>query len=94
MLGGAMEVSPQLAEQVIADQIGRRLGSGPVAAAAAVIAVAEANMANAIRLATLRRGLDPRDFALVSFGGAGPFHGARVAAELRIPTVVVPPSPG
>jgi len=94
MLGGAMEISPQLAEQVIADRIGRRLGSDAVTAAAAVIAVAEANMANAIRLATLRRGLDPRDFALVSFGGAGPFHGARVAAELRIPTVVVPPSPG
>ena len=94
MLGGAMEISPQLAEQVIADKIGRRLGSDAVTAAAAVIAVAEANMANAIRLATLRRGLDPRDFALVSFGGAGPFHGARVAAELRIPTVVVPPSPG
>lgn len=94
MLGGAMEISSQLAEQVIADKIGRRLGNGAVAAAAAVIAVAEANMANAIRLATLRRGLDPRDFALVSFGGAGPFHGARVAAELRIPTVVVPPNPG
>ncbi len=94
MLGGAMEVSAELAERVLADKIGRRLGSGAVTAAAAVIAVAEANMANAIRLATLRRGMDPRDFALVSFGGAGPFHGARVAAELRIPTVVVPPSPG
>ena len=94
MLGGAMEISPELAGKVIGDGIGRRLGTDAVSAAAAVIAVAEANMANAIRLATMRRGLDPRDFALVSFGGAGPFHGARVAAELRIPTVLVPPRPG
>lgn len=94
MLGGAMEISPTLAEKVVNDKIGRRLGSDAVSAAAAVIAVAEANMANAIRLATIRRGLDPRDFAMVAFGGAGPFHGARVAAELRIPTVVVPPRPG
>ena len=94
MLGGAMEISPELAHKVIHDGIGRRLGSEAVSAAAAVIAVAEANMANAIRLATMRRGLDPRDFALVAFGGAGPFHGARVAAELRIPTVLVPPRPG
>ncbi len=94
MLGGAMEISPELAEKAIGEKIGQRLGRDPVSAAAAVISVAEANMANAIRLATMRRGLDPRDFAMVAFGGAGPFHGARVAAELRIPTVVVPPNPG
>ncbi len=94
MLGGAMDISPELAEQVIGEEIGRRLDMDPVSAAAAVIAVAEANMANAIRLATMRRGLDPRDFAMVAFGGAGPFHGARVASELRIPTVLVPPRPG
>ena len=94
MLGGAMDISPALAEKVIREKIGKRLGGNPASAAAAVIAVAEANMANAIRLATMRRGLDPRDFAVVAFGGAGPFHGARVAAELQIPAVVVPPSPG
>ncbi len=93
MLGGAMELSPRLAEQAIA-KIGRTLGSDAVSAAAAVIAIAEANMANAIRLATLRRGLDPQDFALVAFGGAGPLHGAMVAAELTIPKVVIPPNPG
>ncbi len=94
MLGGAMEISSDLATRVIGERIGQRLGRDAVSAAAAVIAVAEANMANAIRLATMRRGLDPRDFAMVAFGGAGPFHGARVAAELRIPTVVIPPRPG
>ena len=94
MLGGAMELSPQLAERAISDRIARNLASDSVSAAAAVIAIAEANMANAIRLATLRRGLDPQDFAVVAFGGAGPLHGAMVAAELSIPKVVVPPNPG
>ncbi len=94
MLGGAMHISARLARRAIADQVAQQLETDPVAAASAVIEVAEANMASAIRLATMRRGLDPRDFALVAFGGAGPFHGARVAAELRIPTVIVPPNPG
>lgn len=94
MLGGAMKISSELAHQVMDANIASRLGTDPVEAASAVVAVAEANMANAIRQATIRRGLDPRDFALVAFGGAGPFHGPRVASELSIPTVVVPPSPG
>ena len=94
MLGGAMDISSDLAREAIGQRIGARLGVDEVSAASAIIAVAEANMADAIRLATIRRGLDPRDFAMVAFGGAGPFHGARVASELRIPTVVVPPRPG
>lgn len=93
-LKGAMEVDPQLAEQVVADKVAKRLGLGLAESADAILALAEANMANAIRLATLRRGLDPRDFAMVAFGGAGPLHGARVARELSIPHVVVPPHPG
>ena len=56
--------------------------------------VANANMADAVRLISIRRGYDPREFALVAFGGAGPLHGAALAAELSIPTVMVPPSPG
>lgn len=51
-------------------------------------------MADAVRLVSIRRGLDARDFALVAFGGAGALHGAEVARELDIPTVLVPPSPG
>ena len=94
MLAGSMAIDTALAEKVIADNIARELDSTTQFAAEAVITVAEANMANAIRLATLRRGLDPRDFAIVAFGGAGPLHGARVAIELQIPTVIVPPSPG
>ena len=51
-------------------------------------------MADAVRLISIRRGYDPREFCLVAFGGAGPLHGAALAEELSIPTVLVPPSPG
>ena len=51
-------------------------------------------MSDAVRLISVRRGYDPRDFALVAFGGAGPLHGAYLAKELNIPTVIVPPYPG
>ena len=51
-------------------------------------------MANAIRSRTVQKGIDPRGFSLVAFGGAGPLHGAEVAAMLGIPEVVVPPYPG
>ena len=63
-------------------------------AAQAILKVANANMADAVRLISISRGHDPRDFALVAFGGAGPLHGAALARELSIPTVIVPPSPG
>ena len=53
-----------------------------------------ANMANAIRARTVQKGIDPRQYALVASGGAGPLHGAEVAQMLGIPEVVVPPYPG
>jgi N-methylhydantoinase A len=65
-----------------------------IEAAAAIIDVANANMADAIRLVSIMRGYDPRDFALVAFGGAGALHGAALARDLAIPTVIVPPNPG
>src|SRR5262249_25921985 len=52
------------------------------------------NMANAIRSRTVQKGIDPRDYALVAFGGAGPLHGAEVADMLGVPEVIVPPHPG
>ena len=63
-------------------------------AADAIIQVANANMADAVRLISIRRGYDPRDFCLVAFGGAGSVHAAHLARELDIPAVVVPPYPG
>ena len=63
-------------------------------AAEGVVTVINANMANAIRSRTVQKGIDPRDYALVAFGGAGPLHGAEVAEMLGIPEVIVPPHPG
>src|SRR5258708_34478297 len=64
------------------------------AAADAIVRVANANMSDAVRLISISRGYDPRDFALVAFGGAGALHGAAIAKDLAIPAVIVPPNPG
>ena len=59
-----------------------------------VLTIINSNMANAIRSRTVQKGIDPRGFSLVAFGGAGPLHGVEVAAMLGIPEVIVPPYPG
>jgi N-methylhydantoinase A len=64
------------------------------AAAHGIVEIANAAMVNALRLVSVQRGYDPRDFALVGFGGAGPVHANRLAAELEIPTIIIPPGPG
>ncbi len=94
LIGGDMTLQRDLAVEAIERRVAAPLGLGVTEAAAAVIRVANANMADAVRLTSIRRGHDPRDFALVVFGGAGPLHGAALARELSIPTVLVPPSPG
>src|SRR6476469_2325429 len=94
LIGGAMALDRAAAERAIAAHVAEPLGLDPVEAADAVIQVANANMADAMRLISIRRGYDPREFCLVAFGGAGPLHGAALAEELSIPTVLVPPSPG
>src|SRR5262249_55894481 len=91
---GAMTLDRAAAERSIREHVAEPLGLGLVEAADAIIKVANANMADAMRLISIRRGYDPRDFCLVAFGGAGPLHGAALAEELSIPTVLVPPSPG
>ncbi len=78
----------------IAARIGAPLGLDPEAAAAAILRIANDRMAGAIRMVSLARGHDPRDFALFAFGGAGPLHACALARELGIPTVVVPARPG
>ena len=67
-----------------------RLGLDELAAAEGVLTILNSNMANAIRSRTIQKGIDPRGFSLVAFGGAGPLHGAEVAAMLEIPEVIVP----
>lgn len=94
LAGGVKCLRADLAEQAIADRVAKPLGLDVDRAASAVLQVANANMADAVRLISIRRGYDPRDFALVAFGGAGASHGAEVAREMSIPTVIVPPNPG
>jgi len=89
-----MRLDPGAAGEAIRAHVAAPLGLELEQAASAVIQVANANMADAVRLISIRRGYDPREFALVVFGGAGPLHGAALARELSIPTVLVPPNPG
>ena len=91
---GEMTLDRRRAEQAIRSTIAEPLGLEVDEAADSILKVANANMADAVRLVSIRRGLDPRDFALIAFGGAGALHGAEVARELSIPVVIVPPSPG
>lgn len=92
-LGGAMALDTNAAEQVVG-QLAAELGLTLHETAGGVLTIMNANMANAIRSRTVQRGLDPRGFALVAFGGAGPLHGAEVADLLGIPEVIVPAHPG
>jgi N-methylhydantoinase A len=94
LIGGAMTLDRDAAERAIQEHVAGPLGLGLVEAAGAIMQVANANMADAVRLISIRRGYDPREFCLVAFGGAGPLHGAALAEDLSIPTVLVPPSPG
>ena len=75
-------------------EVGAPLGLAAEAAAAAVLRVANDRMAGAVRMVSLARGHDPRDFALIAYGGAGPLHATALARELGIPKVVVPARPG
>ena len=94
LAGGNVRLDPALAEAAVRTGVAEPLGMDLHEAAEAILKVADANMADAVRLISISRGHDPRDFALVAFGGAGPLHGAALARELAIPTVIVPPSPG
>lgn len=94
LAGGAIQLRKDLAEKAVAEHVAKPLGLTPEEAALAIIRVANANMADAVRLVSIRKGYDPRDFALVAFGGAGALHGAALAKDLKIPTVIVPPNPG
>ncbi|MEE9145839.1 MAG: hydantoinase/oxoprolinase family protein, partial [Candidatus Tectomicrobia bacterium] len=93
-LGGAMPIQSTLAEAAILRQIATPLGMSAQQAAAGIRRIVSANMAGATRLVSVEKGYDPRDFALLAFGGAGPLHAVAIAEELDIPWVVVPRHPG
>ena len=88
-------VSLETVRELMQEQIGAQLGlEDAEATAAAIVQIANMNMAGALRLVSLARGHDPRDFALFAFGGAGPLHAVALAKELGIPKVLVPMRPG
>jgi len=93
-LGGALHLDVEAAWQAVDERCARPLGLEVVAAAHGIVEIANAAMTNALHLVSVQRGHDPREFALIAFGGAGPLHANRLADELRIPLTVVPPSPG
>ncbi len=81
-------------ETIFAQTLGRRIGLDGVQAAGAVLRIANLKMAGAVRMVSVSKGHDPRDFALFAFGGAGPLHATALARELGIPKVLVPARPG
>jgi len=94
LLAGLVGLRPELAEQALERLSARMGGLSLTHLAEGIVRLAVARMATATREVSVRRGYDPRDFTLVAFGGAGPMHACSLAAELGIPRVLVPPSPG
>lgn len=93
LLGGRMPIDRGKAAAAIR-RLADRLGLGLMETAQGVISVVTANMAKAIRVISVQRGHDPREYTLVAFGGAGPLHASRLARELEIPRILVPRHPG
>jgi N-methylhydantoinase A len=92
-LGGRMRLDEEAAARAL-HTVASELGLDDTSFAGGVLSIVNANMADAMRTITVKQGIDPRDFALVSFGGAGPMHAAWLAEELEIGEVIVPWSPG
>ncbi|ONG54435.1 methylhydantoinase [Pseudoroseomonas deserti] len=93
LLGGRMAVRQDLAREAIG-RLAETLGLGVMETAQGILSVVTANMARAIRVISIQRGHDPRDYTLMAFGGAGPLHAARLAKELEMKRVLVPRNPG
>jgi len=94
MLGGTLRLRRDLAEEAIERRVGSQLGGTVAEAAYAIYSVVNHNMVEAIKVLSVQRGIDPRDYALIVGGGAGGVHGSWLAAELEIANVVVPKEAG
>ena len=93
LAGGRIRLHRDLAEKAIG-RLAERLGSSVVETAYSIVKIANTVMSRALRLVTVERGYNPRDFALFAYGGAGPLHAVALADELGVREVVVPPMPG
>jgi N-methylhydantoinase A len=93
LLGGAYPIDSSRARLAVA-ALARQLGLGVEETAAGIVTLIDAHMSKALRIVTIERGLDPRDFTMAAFGGGGPLHACALADELGITRVVVPEHPG
>ena len=93
-LGGEIRLDPEASYRAIERFCAGPLGMEVVETANGIVAIANAAMVNALRLVSLQKGYDPREFLLVAFGGAGPVHGNRLADQMEIPRILIPQSPG
>ncbi len=94
LLGGRMSINYERAIRAFEEKIAKPLNQSVSQAAAGVISIVNSNMADALRVVSVERGHDPREFSLIAFGGAGPLHAVALAEELNVPEVVIPPIPG
>jgi N-methylhydantoinase A len=94
LLGGEVPLSVDRARQAIAEHIATPLGLDVYEAAAGMVHIVNNNMVGALRVVSVEKGHDPRAFALIAFGGAGPMHAGQLAELLGTPTVIIPPHPG
>jgi len=93
LLGGAFPIDASQARNAL-DALAQRLGTSLESTAAGIVTLIDAAMSKALRIVTVERGLDPRDFTLVAFGGSGPLHACALAEELGIARIFVPQQPG
>ena len=94
LLGGRFALDQEAAHRAVRSRVAEPLGMSVDAAARGILSIVDNHMVGAIRLVSVERGHDPRDFALLPFGGAGPLHGGSLARLLGMRTVLVPPGPG
>lgn len=94
ILGGDLKIDFPAAKTAIDTHVASKLGLTTEDAALRILEIVNASMVEALRIVSIERGYDPREFSLICFGGAGPIHAAALADELQIPKVIVPPAPG
>jgi N-methylhydantoinase A len=93
-LNGAMQLDHAAAERAIQNKVAGKLRLGVLEAALGIVQIADAAMSLAVRAVSVKKGVDPRNTALIAFGGAGPLHAVAIAREIFIPRVIVPKVPG
>jgi N-methylhydantoinase A len=94
LLGQSFAIDSKLAEKAIENKIATSLRINTIESALGIIKIANSNMSRILRIVTVERGLDPRDFTLLAFGGAGPLHSCSLADELDINEIIIPQNPG